>query len=66
MFSKSEIVGMHKQVAYEFKEEHPDWIGVKFIFAPVKFIDDAGFLVYLQDLQSLLVTILNRFCAIFF
>jgi adenosine deaminase CECR1 len=53
-FTKSEIVGMYKQIAHEFKEEHPDFIGVKFIYAPIKFVDDAGFLVYMKDLQTLL------------
>ncbi|CRL06743.1 CLUMA_CG019567, isoform A [Clunio marinus] len=51
-----ETCGMYVDVLKEFNENHPDFGGAKFIYAPIRKVDDDTFESYLAIMQKLLKT----------
>lgn len=49
-----EAAQMYVDVLKEFKATHPDFAGSKFIFAPIREVDDATFDSYLPIMMKLL------------
>ncbi|GLV42710.1 Adenosine deaminase-related growth factor A [Carabus blaptoides fortunei] len=48
-YSPVQTMGMLKQVADEFLVDHPDFLGVKYIYAPSRKVDNATMDVYLKN-----------------
>lgn len=48
-YTPVEIMGMLKQVADQFLADHPDFLGVKYIYAPPRRVDNATMDVYLKN-----------------
>lgn len=53
-YSQSEVVGMYVKVLERFKAANSDFIGAKFIFAPVRHVSNATFDSYVQTLYQLI------------
>lgn len=49
-----ETCGMYVDVLKDFKASHPDFAGSKFIFAPLRGVDDVTFESYLPIMLKLL------------
>lgn len=49
-----ETCQIYVDVLKEFKSNHPDFVGAKFIYAPIKAVDDATFSTYLPIMNKLL------------
>ena len=48
-----ETCGMYVDVLKEFKKSHPDFAGSKFIYAPLRSVNDETFNTYLPIMQKL-------------
>lgn len=53
IYSPEEIVQMYYDDTEVFKQTHPEFIGVKFIYAPARFVDDSDFLGILETAKHL-------------
>ncbi|XP_065089579.1 adenosine deaminase 2-like [Ochlerotatus camptorhynchus] len=53
IYSSEEIVQMYYDDTELFKQTHPKFIGVKFIYAPVRFMADSDFLSILKTTRQL-------------
>ncbi len=49
-----EVVDLYYEVLQKFKSEYPDFIDCKFIYAPIRAVDDATFDTYFPILHELL------------
>ncbi|XP_076240571.1 adenosine deaminase [Calliopsis andreniformis] len=55
-YKPSDIVGIYKELSERFKEDHPDFIGVKLIYAPQRSADHKqaeGYMKTMKELQEL-------------
>lgn len=52
-FGPVEACQMYVDVLKEFKKNHPDFVGSKFIYAPLRSVDDETFNTYLPILRKL-------------
>uniref|UniRef100_A0A8D8NX24 Adenosine deaminase n=2 Tax=Culex pipiens TaxID=7175 RepID=A0A8D8NX24_CULPI len=53
VYTPEEVVQIYYDIVQTFKQTHPTFIGVKFIYAPIKFADDALFDTFLDTAESL-------------
>lgn len=53
VYSPEEVVQIYYDLSEKFKKEHPDFVGVKFIYAPIRAADDATFDGYLLEAENL-------------
>ncbi|XP_065089577.1 adenosine deaminase 2-like [Ochlerotatus camptorhynchus] len=53
VYSPEEVVQIYYDLSEKFKKEHPDFVGVKFIYAPIRMADDATFDGYLREAENL-------------
>ncbi|KXJ73474.1 adenosine deaminase 2 [Aedes albopictus] len=53
VYSPEEIVQIYYDLSEKFKQQHPDFVGVKFIYAPIRAADDATVDGYLREAENL-------------
>lgn len=57
MYDEVAVVQIYYDVLHKFKQEHPNFIGGKVIYAPLRAANDSQFQIYLDTCTELHVSI---------
>ncbi|XP_025828831.1 adenosine deaminase 2-like [Agrilus planipennis] len=52
VYDEIEVAGMYINVLEKFKEDHPDFVGAKFIYGPVRLVDNATAWRYVETVKA--------------
>ncbi|XP_018325315.1 adenosine deaminase 2-like [Agrilus planipennis] len=53
VYDEVEVAGLYINVLKKFKEDHPDFVGAKFIYAPMRLADNATAWKYVETVKTL-------------